>query len=177
MDWSKIVETLTPLLTPLVLALTTCLYALAARYALDVLGMALEKVLKVVDWARGKLNARWLSRIEADDFLWEHIEKAVRFTHEHLVADIKAASADGKLTTDEATEAMEAAWKAFSSTVTEVDMEELKDVLKADVKKLVWDRIPVALANLKLDGFLPLIGSPVQLNPQGEDTTSDPTVP
>jgi len=139
----KFLEVATP-------ALVGLLYVLAARYAVLLVGMVLERVLVGIHELQRKINEnKYLQLVQVDDLLLGKLEQAVLATKGELVDRLKAAGADGKLTEDEAKAAARAAYATFIKSLGRVEYDELVSVFGDDLKRIAMAKIPYVVELLK----------------------------
>lgn len=143
MDYQKIAEYFLPALLALV-------YTLAAKYASGAIGALLEKVVELLINAKMKVNEnKVLAFTKFDDYIFDKISSVVLAVKDSYVDNIKAASADGKLTEAEAKEVTEKAIEMFKASLTKDELKNLQEVVGDDIKAYLASKIPQVYSQVK----------------------------
>jgi len=158
-----ILEGMLAAMMPAILAL---LYAFAAKHVVDAAASLFDKLgAKIVDLNKRINQNETMARLQIDDFILGRLREVVLGVKDSLVDSLKDASADGKLTKEEAAAAVEAAKDAFKKSLSKDELTMLLRVLGSDFLTIIGARIPGVVALLKVEDAV----SP-------EDSLYDPTL-
>jgi 2-phospho-L-lactate guanylyltransferase (CobY/MobA/RfbA family) len=130
--------------------LLAILYLLAAKYAATFVGGLIERGVVGLTELRDRLNkSKYLSITQFDDFILNRLIDVVKAVKDSYVDKIKKASADGKLTTEEAKEANRVAVELFRSSLSKVELDEVLSILGQDFMRIIEAKVPIAVAAAK----------------------------
>jgi hypothetical protein len=131
-------------------AILAVVYALAAKYLAGVVGWLLEHVIEGIGKLKLKLNEnKYLAIAQFDDWLFDKLGEAVAATKDAFVDAVKAASADGKLTKEEAKAATEKAVETFKAGLSAIETRQITTMLGEDAWAIVKARVPAVVAAMK----------------------------
>lgn len=165
--------------------LITGAYFMLTRYGVTVLAFIAERLTGLILSLQAKVNESKIgAMLKTDDMLFGLAAAAVAAVNDSYVQSIKDASADGKLTPEEITEANARALAVFKSSLTKDQLQHLLTHVGEDFMSVVAARLPSVVAGLKGLGAQAAAPKPVQQAaaalldpPTPEPVEGDPTTP
>lgn len=128
-------------------AILAIVYMLAAKYLVDILGGILGGLADKIIALRDKINENeTMAKIKVDDLILDRLYETVIGVKDSLVDSLKDASADGKLTKEEAKAAADKALEAFKASLSKDELSTLMRVAGEDFMTLVAARLPGVVA-------------------------------
>lgn len=141
--WTSIVEASKPALVALV-------YMFAATFSATLVGRLLAALIDGLARLKERVNeTKYGALTKLDDYIFDALSVSVVAVKTALVDFLKRASADGKLTKEEAQQARELAYETFMASLPAEVKSELLRVASADVKAFVMARIPAVVEAMK----------------------------
>ena len=143
MDFNELLASVTPLLV-------AGGYLLLTQYGAAVLAYLAERLVGLVLSLQAKVNESKIgAMLKTDDFLFGICAPAVAAVNDSYVQSLKDASADGKITPEEVTEAHSRALAVLKASLTKDQLQHLLKVLGEDFMTVIAARLPSVVAALK----------------------------